>query len=517
MLNRLLSAFNRITNRDDVPHFKTRELEEINYGKLSHSLHINVENIKQAFGHSKDLNIREVKFPSKETIVLVFINGLINTNELNKFVIEFLSFTLNDVKQSYKVLDLFEIKTIPTTSMLDLNTYEDVYSNILDGLVIALLEGSNKGFALNFTGGDKRQIQDSQLEKNLRGPRDALVEDLDTNMSILRKKIKDIKLQVDDLTIGSRSKTKVNIVYMRDIANPNIVQDLKSRLENIDYDNIQDGTYIGHLINDNPLSFFPLILKTEKPDKIAANLLEGRIAVITENSPTALLLPSVFFDFLEVQDDYYDAFFITVATRILRVIGLILATMSTPLYISLTAINIDMLPTKLAIPFSQIRYVVPFPLIVEVLIMEITLELLREAGLRIPNPIGPAVSIVGGLVIGQTAVNAGLTSPFLTIIVAISAIGSFTIPSVDLVATLRIVKFFLVIGASVFGLYGIGMALTLLVIHINSIKTFGVPYLSPFNEEGIINSLKTIIRLPFIITAKRHSYYRINNKYKVRK
>jgi len=514
MFNKLKKIRNYLKKKHDVSfESNIKQNRDISTIRIKASLLDNIDNIEKVFGKSSDLKIRKFNVADK-ILALVYIEGLTSETDLNQFFINFLS---EKVDESDSVEELFTDKKIPSTNIEDNHDFSDAIKSILDGYIVVLIDGVNTIYSLDFITFDKRNVEDSQLEKNLRGPRDAFIEDLTTNIALLRKKIKNANFQVDKLTIGTRTNTDIAIVYIRDIANPEIVSEAKKRIGNIDYDSIQDGTYIAHLISDNPITIFPLMKPTEKPDKVVSNLLYGRIAIICDNSPTAILLPTVYSDFFHVQDDMYDRFYSSIMGRITRYLGALLAVLSTPLYIALTGVNIDMLPTKLAIPFSQVRYVVPFPLVVEALLMEITLEVLREAGLRIPNPIGPAVSIVGGLVVGQTAVNAGLISPFLTIIVAVSAIGSFTITAIDLVNTLRVVKFLLLISAGVFGLYGLGACATLLVLRCCSLTSFGVPYFAPFSEEGIGSSILGIFRRPLIIDSERYKHYRIKNIKKVNK
>ncbi|AOT70297.1 spore germination protein [Geosporobacter ferrireducens] len=515
MLRDLLNIIRSEHNQKDLPASDIQyDRTDIDYGSLSSSLTRNMEKIKTAFGKSSDLYERKITTAGNYKITLFFIDGLVNETDISAFLINSLLKSTEQPRNDQSI-EFFSKQMIPSTNVIVSHTFKDVYLNLLDGFVIVLFEGSKKAYALNFSGGEKRSLEDSKLEKNLRGPRDAFVEDLRTNTSLIRRRIKNLNLQIENMTLGSRSGTGVCIAYLRDIANLKIVEELQNRLLQINFDNIQDSTYIAHLIEDNPFSIFPLLLKTEKPDKVASNLLEGKIVLLSDNSPTAVLIPTVFGDYFHIQDDYYDYFYIASISRMIRILGAFLATLATPLYIALTAINLDMLPVKLALPFSQIRYVIPFPLVVEVIIMEITLELLREAGLRIPSPIGPAISIVGGLVIGQTAVNAGFTSPFLTIVVALSAIGSFAIPYADLVSTFRIVKGLLIIFSSLFGIFGIGAVITILIIHMCSLTCFGIPYLAPFSEKGILISIKDVLRIPFKLSKKRHSYYRIQDESKV--
>lgn len=516
MLKKIRRKFKSQNISDDVGYesniYSKSQAKEI---YLDKTLNKNVNNIRKIFGESSDLKIREIEIGLDIKIAIIFLEGLVKESDINELLIKFLTSREENIK-STEINKIFKQGKLPSTSINEIQSYEELCKYLLDGFVIVLINQFDKGYVLNYIGGEERNIEDSQLEKSLRGPRDAFIEDIKTNMSLIRKKIKNINLQSQIISVGTRTNTEVNIVYMKDIANPKIVDEVKKRIMNIDYDNIQDGTYLAHLISDNPVTIFPLIVETEKPDKVASNLLEGRVAVLSDNNPSALLVPSVFIDYFHVPDDFHERYYSALVSRVVRYLGGLLAVFATPVYIALTSVNVDMLPTKLAIPFSQVRYIVPFSLIIEALIMEVTLELLREAGLRIPNPIGPAISIVGGLVVGQTAVTAGLISPFLTIVVAISAIGSFANPSVDLVATMRITKFFFIIGAGIFGLFGLGAFTTILVIHCCSLRSFGVPYFAPFSEEGVISSLTSIFRLPFILDTKRHIYYRASNNKKVR-
>lgn len=287
-------------------------------------------------------------------------------------------------------------------------------------------------------------------------------------------------------------------MYIKDIANDDLLQEVKKRLDDVDIDAILDSSILEHLIEDSYLSPFPQIENTERPDSVAASLYEGRVALIVDTSPFALLIPATIGTLLQSSEDHYTRWLEASGIRILRILAIFLALLSPALYVAITAYHPGILPTRLMYFLAASRVDVPFPAFVEAVMMELTMEVLRESGTRFAGPIGTTIGIVGGLIIGQAAVDAGIVSPLMIIIVAITTISSFVIPSYELSAAIRILKFGLILLAGIFGLYGVVIGVILLGIHLTSLNSFGIPFTSPYSGLGIEEGdlMDTLVKAP---------------------
>jgi spore germination protein KA len=296
--------------------------------------------------------------------------------------------------------------------------------------------------------------------------------------------------------IGRATQTNVSIMYIRGIADEKVIEEVNLRLARIDTDSILESGYIEEFIQDQPYTIFPTIQNTERPDVIAGSLLEGRVAILIDGTPHVLLVPSLFIQYLQAAEDYYQRADISTLIRTLRYFCLFIATLVPALYIALTTFHQEMLPTQLLISLAAQREGVPFPAFVEGLIMEATYEILREAGIRMPRAVGQAVSIVGTLVIGQAAVEAGIISATMIIVVSITAISSYVIPEFDMSIAIRITRFLFMGLAAVFGLFGIFVGIVALLLHLSSLRSFGVPYMAPVGPFILSNQKDVILRVP---------------------
>jgi spore germination protein KA len=353
-----------------------------------------------------------------------------------------------------------------------------------------------KGFAIGMKGGKDRGVQEATSENTVRGPKEAFAESLRTNTALLRRKINDQNLWFETKKIGSVTKTNVTIAYINGIVNEKVVEEVRRRLDRIEIDGILETGYVEELIQDETYTPFPTIFNTERPDVTAANLLEGRVAIFVNGSPHALLVPSLFIQFFQTAEDYYQRADIVSLLRILRFIGFFIALLGPSLYIAITTFHQEMLPTPLLINIAAQREGVPFPAFIEALMMEITFEILREAGLRMPKTIGQALSIVGTLVIGTAAVDAGIVSAAMVIVVAITAISSFMVSSFNLAISVRMLRFIFMGLAASFGLFGIIVCLIALSIHLCSLRSFGVPYMAPLAPFNLADQKDVLFRLP---------------------
>ena len=353
-----------------------------------------------------------------------------------------------------------------------------------------------------------RQVSEPTSQTVIRGPKDSFVESLSTNQSLIRRRIRNKNLYFEEFIIGHETKTKIHLVYVKGIANEEIIEEIRTRLNKINISAIFESANIEDLIADKTLTVFPLALNTERPDTVAGNIMEGKIGIIVDGTPFVLLLPTVFTDLFVSSEDYYHNFFVSSFIRILRYISFMIVLLTPAAYVGLLTYDQEMLPTNLLISIAAQREGVPFPAVVEVFIMEFTFEILREAGIRMPRAVGQTVSIVGALVVGQAAAQAGLISNIMVIIVAITATANFVAPVYSLASATRMLRFVLIIISAFFGLYGILLGLIVMVAHLASLRSFGVPYLAPVAPFNVKDQKDQLIIFPFWSMNRRPGYLR---------
>lgn len=466
--------------------------QEKNKEPLSFDLLENITTLKYILKDSSDIVFRKIKIGDL-TAYLLFVNGLIDTNSIQLHALEKL-FNYEGEPLSFEQI---EDRILTIADIATVSTVDDVVENVLDGNTVLLIEYRHKGFALDAKAFEDRSISEPETESSIRGPREGFNENIGTSISLLRRKIRSQNLKIITRKIGRETKTNIAIGYMEGIVSEDLVKEVEKRLDRIDIDGIFETGYIEELIEDNPASPFPQIQTTERPDTVAANLLEGRVTILVDGTPFALLLPVTFWQMLQASEDYYERYYVSTFLRWLRIIFLFIALFLPSLYIALTTYHHEMLPTNLIYSFAASREAIPFPAVVEALIMEISFEALREAGVRLPKTIGQAVSILGALVIGTAAVEAGIVSAPMVIVVSITGIASFTIPRFTVAITIRLLRFPLMILASVFGLFGIVVGFVLISAHLIKLRSFGVPYLSPVNPLSVKELKDVFIRMPW--------------------
>lgn len=371
--------------------------------------------------------------------------------------------------------------------------YEKVYIN---GETVILLDGYTKGISTSTRNENGRAISEPVNESVIRGPREAFTETLRTNTALIRRKIKDPNLWLKSRIIGKYTKTNVSIMYINGIANDKVVTEVMERLDRIDMDGILESGYIEELIQDSTLTPFPTVYNTERPDVIAAELLEGKVAILVDGTPFVLIVPAPFNSFLQAAEDHYQRSDVSSLIRIMRYLGIGIALLGPSFYVSITTHHQEMLPTPMLLSLAAQREGVPFPAFAEALLMEVAFEILREAGIRMPRTIGPAVSIVGTLVIGQAAVEAGIVSAVMVIVVSLTAICSFLFPSYGLSNTFRLLRFPMMGLAAFWGLFGVMTGIIALILHMCSLRSFGVPYMSPFAPFIPSEQKDSILRFP---------------------
>lgn len=483
-----------------------RQQESTSFKSLHTNLQDNIQQIKESIGNSADIIIREISIGKAhdQKMAIIYTDGLADGKVISNFILESVLFdakTVSDVDQ--RITDRQEtiraLKDLILTigDIKEVADFESLYNSLLSGDAIILLDKYGQGIATSTRGWKDRSVTEPSSESIVRGPREAFTETLRTNTALIRRKIKNPNLWMETKQIGRVTRTDVAIMYIQGIVNDKALEEVRKRLDRIDIDGILESGYIEELIQDETFSPFPTVYNSERPDVIAAELLEGKIAILIDGTPFVLVVPALLVSFLHAAEDYYHRADISSLIRLLRYIGMLISLLAPSLYIAISTYHQEMLPTELLITLTAAREGVPFPAFIEALTMEVTFEILREAGIRMPRTIGPAVSIVGTLVIGSAAVEAGIVSPAMVIIVSITAISNFIFPSYSLASTFRILRFMFMILAAVFGLFGIIVGIIALVLHLSSLRSFGIPYTSPFAPLILADQKDTLIRVPW--------------------
>lgn len=476
--------------------------------KLSKNSQEIIKNIKQKTGDSSDIIIKTISVFDTE-INIVFSEPMCDRVTINEFILEF----FEKFRKDEKVKDLVKyIKSkLPAHKITKINNYSDLYYNLLSGFTIILIDGIDECLSIETKAKLNSGILPAQAEMVIKGPKDAFTEDYQTNLGLVMKRLKDCQLRVKEHVLGRRSQTKVSVLYIDDIVNQELVKSVQDKISRIDIDAIADSNYIAELISDNKKNVFTDYLSTERPDVVTNHLLNGKIAIIVENTQYAVIIPILFIEFFHSSEDYYHKVFNVNYTRFIRLIAFIITLIVPAVYIAITTHNHEAIPAKLLISFSAQRSGVPFPSIVEALLMLITFEILKESDLRIPKALGSALSIVGAIVLGQAAVEAGIVSQIMVIVIAITAISGLIVSSSELVYGIRWWRIIFILASATLGIIGVFLAGSLLIINLSSIKSFGIPYLSPLaplnfenQNNGIFITNKRKFKKRDTITAKNN-------------
>ncbi|MCM3473179.1 spore germination protein [Brevibacillus borstelensis] len=394
---------------------------------------------------------------------------------------------------------------------------EQVINQLLKGAIYIHVSGAPYGLAIPASGVATRNLQRPEIETNVLGPQVAFVEDLDMNLSIIRKYLASPQLFHEQLWVGKSVPQEVAILYMEGTANPEHVQTIRQRIQDLEVDGLVEVNILAQYIADNEITVFPTLLQTERPDRVSSALRKGQVAILMQGSPFVLLGPTALIHFFESPDDYYFRWSIATFNRVLRVSAMIASLLFTPLYVAALTFHYEMIPADLLLSLAQSLARVPFPPLFEALMMEIIIELLREAGARLPTKVGQTIGIVGGIVIGQASVQAGFTSNILIIIVALGALSSFIAPSYVIGSTIRVIRFPIILMAGLLGLIGIMMAVSFLISHLLRLTSLGRPYLSPLYPVRLIDWKNSFIRAPFAFLAKRLEFFQNGKPYRYNK
>lgn len=490
-------------------------------GKLSAELKKNEQAVRELVKGCDDILVRPMRLGKQQGIdcFLVYIETAVSNMMLEDSVIGKMLNRLWEMEEE-DVAEAIENNSLGVSDTKELPTMEEAMAAMLAGNAVLFVDHFDKAIKIGSKGYPGTGVMKADSEKVLRGSKEAFSESEKVNTALIRKRVRDTTLKVKETPLGKHSNTMTAVVYMEGLAYQPILDNLEKKLDSFEIDGVLDGGVIEHLTADLNYSPFPQYQTTERPDRAAMAVLEGRVAVICDNSPEALLLPATLNTLFQTSDDYYRHFAIVSFLRILRYLGAFLAVSLPGIYVAAVNFHPQLLPTNLLFSLAEARAGVPFPALVEVLLLELSFELLREAGLRMPGPVGNTIGIVGGLIIGQAAVSANIVSPVVVVVVALTALGSFAVPNEEVSEALRLVKYMMLGLCAAFGILGLVFGWILVLVHLAGLKSFGVSYLMPF-AGGSVNpggeSRDNILRAPLDKLYRRPLFARRQNRTRMRK
>ena len=480
--------------------------------KITKNLEENIKNYEILFSDCADIKKRRIKVGTKlkRECYIAYIEVALNNTEWKESAIGKLLTTLRELPEE-ELISYVKENTWDISDSAPFDTIEDAAQGMLTGDVIFFLEGYEKALKIPDQGYPGRGVYEVESEKVIRGSNEGFSESVKLNTALIRKRLRSPHVKVRESFAGKRTHTNVDLVYLKDLIHPEVLEEIEKRLQEFEIDGTLDSGIIEQLTEKKKYSPFPQFQTTQRPDRAAMAILEGRIVLLSDNSPVALILPATYNSFIQTSDDYYSRWEIASFTRVLRYIASFLAMTFPGLYLAMTNFHTQILPTDLLLSLAASRQGVPFPAVIEVLLMELAFELLREAGVRLPGANGNTIGIVGGLIIGQAAVDANIVSPIVVIVVALTALGSFAVPNEEFATAFRILKFGFILVCGYLGFFGFLMGIMAVLIHLSHLESFGIPYLAPFvgaDLNGYQDEGDTFLRLPLKFLKKRSLYTR---------
>lgn len=488
--------------------------------KINKSLEYNEQKFTEYKKTRNDLNIRKIKIGSKY-IMYIFYESTSSDDKISNFFMKSISYDVKEknINLFSNLLKMLE-NTIPNSKLKTIDNYEDIYYHLASGFTCIFVDGEEKVIAIETKSILDRSVSEPTTETIVRGPKDSFTENYMVSLGLIRKRIKDKNLIVTENKVGRRTKTKVSLIYLKDIVDSKKIDKIIKKIESIDIDGVLDSSYIREfLVGKNKLAF-PKMISTERPDLACNSILNGKVVILVENSPFVLIIPGLFFDYFKSAEDDYQKPINSNFTRILRFIAFLITILTPALYIAVMTYNAEIIPDKLLISLAIQRQGVPFPTFISVILLLSTFEMLRESDIRMPSLMGSSIGIVGALVLGDAAVSAGIVSPTVVIIVAITSVSGLLFSDIDFVNAIRWWRTLFIIGATILGIIGITLVGIIFIAKLCSIESLGTSYLSPlvpFNAEDqkdnfIRISRKKLIKRPSYLTQKNQIKLGGNNE-----
>ncbi len=466
----------------------------------------NLKSLKKNLGDPADLVWRRLESGKETTAVILYFETLVDRDLLGRQVIEPLNRRLHEVKGPLDAEDLRESLTFP--KVLAVTHLHQAVERLLAGDVLLLPAGSRVVLALPLLGVPRRPVDEAPTEKGIKGPREGFTETITDNIGLIRRYIKDPNLRLEKKVIGERTKTEVAVVYLNDLANPDIVAEVRKRLEQIEIDGVLESNYLGELIADRRWTIFPLVQETERPDKVAAALLEGRVVIFVDRSPFTIIVPVTSNELYQSQVDFYYNPFIATMLRLIRAVGTIIAVTLPGFYLSFISVNPELLPQTFIQLEASSRIQVPLPAALEMLLTFFAFEVLRESSIRFPAGLNLIIGVGGGIVMGLAAINAGLVSGITVAVVVFCILGTFNTSNPSKEQAWRWVRYLLFAAGAVFGFMGVIATGVLVLAHMAGLKSFGVSYLAPWAPPLPVDIADAPVRLPWWASYRRPPTYR---------
>lgn len=488
---------------------------------FSTNLQENITIYEQLFENCIDIVKRKIEIGGKNKILIyiTYADNMVSRDMLEEITLDKLIFKMDNLP-STEQFNYIKDKGFRTADISEVTTMDEIVQAVLSGDTIIMVDGFQKALKISSRGFPGRSVTTSDAEVSVRGAKDSFTESLGINRVLIRRRIRDTKLKIESIKVGVRSRTDVALVYISDIADEQLIKDIKDKIDSFTIDGVLDSGMLEQLTEDSWYSPFPQFQATERPDKAASAILEGRVIIIVDNSPFVMMVPTTVNSLFQASDDYYSRWEIATFTRIIRYFASLIAIGLPGLYIAITNFQPEIIPTSLALSFAAAREGVPFSVIFEVILMEIAFELLREAGIRLPGPLGNTIGIVGGLIIGDAAVSANIVSPLIVIVVALTAISSFAIPNESFSSAFRLIRYLIIILSAWIGLFGFICGLVLVLIHLCSLESFGIPYMMPYAASGTKELDKNgdgIIRMPTFRHRERPVFAKKGERIRLKK
>jgi hypothetical protein len=490
----------RISRSQDLPQNNTQQVAD---SMLPPALEDKMALLKPYIEKNDDLIARNFFLGGAMGLkaCVLYFNQVVDDDRLDEHVLKPLMMHGEGWMASYSPagnqLDLITSTSINVGQLTRSSSFATMVHKVFDGMLVLIIDTIPEAVIIDIRGGPLRSVEEPPSEKAIRGPREGFIENLDMNLSMIRRRLRTPRLVIKKTTVGRRTRTPVAIMYIDDIADQQLIQQIESKINQIDIDGIINAGSIIQFMEEKPYSLFPQIWSSERPDRAVGKLLEGRIAVMVDGTPTAFFLPSLFIEFFQASEDYLERFFLGSYLRFVRFIAFFIAISLPSLYIGLVSFNPELIPLNLAITIAEARKEVPFPVFLETLIQEFIIQMVIEAGLRLPGPVGQTTGVVAGIILGEAAISAKLASPGLIIVIAVTTICTFVLPSGPLIQATRILRLPLIFLTAAFGLFGFSLGLLMIITHLSSLESLGVPYFAPLAPMRYADLKDTLLRVPY--------------------
>ncbi|MDG0792700.1 spore germination protein [Cohnella ginsengisoli] len=471
----------------------------MNANAVSRSLKENEAYLRQRFHPSSDIVFRAFALQDRTPLLLVYLDGMASVESIEGNVLKPLLFggLPEGIDRMRTLAETFRREWVPLANVLTDESLESLVKHILQGNMAILADGEASALVAQVQGYEKRSIQEPLKESTLRGSKEGFVENIRTNQSLIRRRILHADLKMESFTIGEYTRTEVMLVYMQGKADEKVLASVREKLKGIELEGVIDSSYIEEWIENNSFSLFSQIQNTERPDIVTASLLQGKVALLTSGTPFALVLPVSFWSGLQSADDYFERFTFVMLTRFIRYVMTFISFALPAIYVALSTFHPEMVPSYLMISIATARENSPFPTVIEVFLMMFVFDGLQEAGVHLPNQLGPVVSIIGALVIGQAAVEAGIISTPIIIVISLTGVAAYTIPRYSATLPFRLLRYMLLFVAGMLGFVGFAYGIIFLLIHLVMLESFGTPYLSPVAPFDGKRIKDLFIRYPF--------------------